>query len=110
MRIPLCAAILIAFTACGTQNDSERPTNEHREAVNNGEVDSSNAFPFVGALVNPGDNKHHCTGTLLTPFWMVAAAHCFDGTYWNPTSNNLTFELAHDLTSVPAASKFPKAM
>ncbi len=67
---------LLGFLGCQFEGGvSERPTiGQRRDGVVGGQKD--NRFPAVGALTVSG--RTFCTGTLITPRFVITAGHCID--------------------------------
>ncbi|WP_437795231.1 trypsin-like serine protease [Sorangium sp. So ce693] len=65
-------------------------------AVGNGIVDTGNQYPYVVSLTNLGAPRPFCSGTLITPQWVVSAQHCFIDGNGNPINRNFIVELAAD--------------
>jgi hypothetical protein len=90
-------------------------TSSHALAV--GEGDNTDAYPNVVYITvrdptNPNDQGSGCTGTLVTPVWILTANHCITGkyaptdgvhTYRDPTKAVVRVYLQSDISVLPPA-------
>jgi hypothetical protein len=57
-----------------------RSTAQSRRAITFGTVDTTNRFPYVGAVIaeynEPGTKEVLCSGTLISPTVFLTAGHC----------------------------------
>ncbi|WP_437937296.1 trypsin-like serine protease [Sorangium sp. So ce341] len=69
-------------------------------AVGNGITDTGNQYPYVVSLTvpnsDPDPDPPFCSGTLITPFWVVSAKHCFIDDNGDPKNQNFVVELGTD--------------
>ena len=71
-------------------------------AITGGEIDTQNAYPFVGMLAfydDGGEYLWRCTGTLMSPTVVLTASHCTDGT--SSARAYFEVEVTHDFRNAP---------
>jgi secreted trypsin-like serine protease len=61
---------------CGSAPSFDQRTAKTTEAIQDGTVDVSDAYPFVVALINSGQQVALCSGSLLAPNLVATARHC----------------------------------
>ncbi|WP_236644301.1 trypsin-like serine protease [Sorangium cellulosum] len=96
-------AILKKISVAGTLAALGTCFNTPAYAVGNGIVDTGNQYPHVVRL---NFASGYCSGTLITPFWVVSAKHCFlndDGTLKN---QNFSVSLTTDPDAASPATTF----
>ncbi len=103
-----CLVVACSIAGCSL-SDSSLPPEQVKEAstkIQNGIIDSTNEFPFVGALTNVNSQTNRfCSGTLITPYWVMTAGHCFT-TGSNTQGTDFDFVLDFDLPSAPSSRIF----
>jgi hypothetical protein len=79
----------VTATGCAGHDEGSSSPQEtlghKKQRVRDGNNDDNNDFPFVGRWVNPTFNTL-CSGTLITPTWVLTAGHCVTGS----TSQNFS--------------------
>ena len=91
MSFPWCLLSLLPVMAaglpdsCGEPAVPPQPPAELGERVINGEEVTPHSFPWQVSIKGHID-EHYCGGAILSPHWVLTAAHCADivfiGTYF----------------------------
>lgn len=89
----VAGSIAIAAMGCRPSgaNDAAPPierTGQVAEPVSFGTIDVNGQFPFVVAIKLAGAESSFCSGTLITPYFVLTARHCFTGSNNSPPAGS----------------------
>lgn len=80
MQIPIVTVILFITVTAGflTNRPQTAKTNKRIARIANGEQLDVDNYPYVVGLIigKFEDEVNHCTGTLVSPLFIITAAHC----------------------------------
>ncbi len=106
LTVCVATALSVGCTSI-VDSDPDEKVGAVDQAVQNGLADTTDMFPFVVSLVKTDKSEPFCSGSLITPYWIMSARHCF--TEGGPPGLNDDFDVLFgvDPTTADDYHRFP---